>query len=306
MAYTIADGVWPTMVTPFTPRREIDYPALDALVEWYIQKGVAGLFAVCLSSEMFRLSLRERIELTEAVVRRAAGRVPVIASGHVSESASDQAEEIRRVGDTGVDAVVLVTNRLAGPEDDDAAFRDAVSALLDSLPDSLALGLYECPVPYKRILSPELLAFCAETRRFHFLKDTCCDLQLIDAKLRAVKGSALRIFNANAATLYRSLQLGVAGYSGVMANFHPELYVWLCRHRQEHAEHAQSVQDFLGLASLVERQLYPTNAKYHLQLEGLPIGLTCRTQSASSLTPAMRLVVEQLRGVGLSVQGALP
>jgi 4-hydroxy-tetrahydrodipicolinate synthase len=230
----------------------------------------------------------------------------VIASGHVSDAAADQADEVRRIAETGVEAVVLVTNRLAGPEDDDGVFRAAVSALLESLPDSIALGLYECPVPYKRVLSPELLAFCAQTKRFHFLKDTCSDLELIDAKLRAVEGSNVRIFNANAATLLRSLELGVAGYSGVMANMHPELYVWLCRHWKSHREHAQVLQDFLGLASLVERQLYPTNAKYYLQLEGLPLTLMCRKQQAAELAEAMRLQVEQLRNVSIREREALP
>ena len=79
-------GVWPVMLTPFTPNNEVDYPALRALVEWYISQGVSGLFAVCQSSEMFFLTERERAAVARAIVKYAAGRVPVIASGHVSES----------------------------------------------------------------------------------------------------------------------------------------------------------------------------------------------------------------------------
>ena len=45
------------------------------------------------------------------------------------------------------------------------------------------------------------------------------------------------------------------GYSGVMANFHPELYVWLTRNI--HHENADMVQGILTLASLIERQCYP-------------------------------------------------
>jgi hypothetical protein len=83
MEKTMPDGVWPTMVTPFTDADKVDYGALGELVEWYIDAGVDGLFAVCQSSEMFFLSLEERVSIAEFVVKKAAGRVPVIASGHL-------------------------------------------------------------------------------------------------------------------------------------------------------------------------------------------------------------------------------
>ena len=53
-----ADGVWPVMLTPFTGENEVDYESLGRLVDWYIEAGVAGLFADCQSSEMFYLSLK--------------------------------------------------------------------------------------------------------------------------------------------------------------------------------------------------------------------------------------------------------
>ncbi|GJM75480.1 hypothetical protein HMSSN036_76960 [Paenibacillus macerans] len=81
----MAGGVWPTMVTPFTAGGEIDYEAQARAVEWYIAHGVNGLFAVCQSSEMFHLSLEERVKLAAFIKEKAAGRVPVIASGHISD-----------------------------------------------------------------------------------------------------------------------------------------------------------------------------------------------------------------------------
>ena len=74
-------GVWPVMLTPFTEENQVDYAALKELVEWYIENGVDGLFAVCQSSEMFKLTLKERVTAAAKVKEYAAGRVPVIASG---------------------------------------------------------------------------------------------------------------------------------------------------------------------------------------------------------------------------------
>ena len=79
-------GVWPVMLTPFKENGEVDYRGLEALVNWYIEKEVDGLFAVCQSSEMFYLSLDERIKISRKVVEIAAERVPVIASGHISNT----------------------------------------------------------------------------------------------------------------------------------------------------------------------------------------------------------------------------
>jgi len=290
----IPDGVWPTMVTPFAEDGCIDYGGLEYLIEWYIAQGVHGLFAVCQSSEMFFLSLEERVQLAKFVKEQARGRVPVIASGHVSERPEEQVEEIKRISATGIDAFVLVSNRLALAEQSERQWRDRAEVILREVPD-MSFGIYECPYPYKRLLSPELLRWCADSGRFAFLKDTCCDMAQIGAKLDAASGSRLKLFNANSATLLDSLRRGAAGFSGVMANFHPDLYVLLFKLRQSEPEHAARLQNFLGLASVIERQYYPINAKFHLQLEGVPIGLNSRSKKPEGLTSAMRAEIRQLR-----------
>jgi 4-hydroxy-tetrahydrodipicolinate synthase len=289
----IPEGVWPTMVTPFTESGTVDYDALEALVEWYISRGVHGLFAVCQSSEMFYLSLEERVSIARFVKSKAAGRVPVIASGHVSESLEEQVHELRQLAETGVEAVVLVSNRLAGPEESDEVWLERAEQLLEQLP-GVTFGIYECPYPYKRLLTPSMLKWCADTGRFAFLKDTCCNLEEIAAKLEAVKGSSLKIFNANSATLLESLRMGSAGFSGVMANFHPELYVRLVERWRQEPETAEAIQAFVGSASLVELQFYPVNAKYHLQRGGVPISTHCRSKDATQFKGNQRLEVEQL------------
>lgn len=98
----LPSGVWPVMLTPLHDDREIDWKGLDALTEWYLQAGVAGLFAVCLSSEMYDLSSAERLELSAHVVKRVNGRVPVVASGTFGGSISSQAGFSRQMVDTGV------------------------------------------------------------------------------------------------------------------------------------------------------------------------------------------------------------
>ncbi|MBU2326377.1 MAG: dihydrodipicolinate synthase family protein, partial [Alphaproteobacteria bacterium] len=106
-------GIFPVVITPFDEGNTIDWDGYSRLIEWYIDHGSHGLFAVCQSSEMMFLSLEERCALADFTVRQVKGRVPVVASGHISQSMDDQKAELRAMAQTGVDAVVLVTNRLA-------------------------------------------------------------------------------------------------------------------------------------------------------------------------------------------------
>lgn len=283
MENTFPGGVWPVMLTPFTKDNKIDYNALKQLVHWYIENGVSGLFAVCQSSEMFFLSLEERISLAKAVVEYADGKVPVIASGHVSDCLEEQATEINEIAKTGVAACILITNRLAKEEESDEIWLENMQKLLDKIEMDIPLGFYECPYPYKRVLSPKVIKWCVENDRFYFLKDTCCDIEQIDEKLELIRGSNLKLYNANTTTLLTSLKHGAAGYSGVMANFHPELYVWLCENFEK--EQANELSDYLSIASLIERQYYPVNAKYHLaSLKNIPMEICCRTKEQTGLT----------------------
>ena len=107
---TIVNGVYPTMLTPFK-NGEIDYDALAKLVEYYYEGGCKGLFAVCQSSEMQFLSLKERVNLAKAVLELSDGRMDVVASGHISDSIEAQAEEVQAIYETGIKVATLISNR---------------------------------------------------------------------------------------------------------------------------------------------------------------------------------------------------
>ena len=139
-----------------------------------------------------------------------------------------------------------------------------------------------------------MLKKCSDTGRFRFSKDVSCDLQLIGDKLKAVRGGSLKIFNANTATLLDSYRLGAFGFSGVMANFHPELYAWLFRNWESQPEAAVELSDFLSVSSFLEKQLYPVNAKYYLMLEGILTNYRCRSRNHEEFSATQRLEIEQL------------
>lgn len=292
MIKSIPNGVYPTMITPFKEDKTIDYDAVLKLIEWYSDK-VDGLFAVCQSSEMFFLSFEERLELMRFVKDNAPAGMTVIASGHVADTLDEQAAQALEFIKTGIDAYVFISNRFAEKDDKDDVFLENVGYVISKLPD-IAFGIYECPYPYKRLISPKTLGALAKTGRFAFIKDTCCDADVMSAKIKACEGTPLKLFNANSASLLLSLRHGAAGFSGVMGNFHPELYKWLCENFDKEPEKAEIMQSFLGLASLTERQIYPVNAKYYLSLEGVPMTTVTRSRTYD-MTISEQLEMRQLK-----------
>ena len=54
-------GAWPTMATPYDHTLNIDVGAYRAMVDWYVERSVGGVYANCLTSEMYQLTPDERI-----------------------------------------------------------------------------------------------------------------------------------------------------------------------------------------------------------------------------------------------------
>ncbi|CAN7503897.1 dihydrodipicolinate synthase family protein [Agrobacterium tumefaciens] len=260
------EGIIPVMITPFRGDK-IDFEGVANLVEWYIANGSDALFAVCQSSEMMFLSLEERVELAAFVKKAAAGRIPVIASGHISETLEDQQKELNAIAQTGVDGMVLVTNRLDARQEGNSKFLDDLGWLLERLPSDLPLGLYECPAPYRRLMTDAEISFCANSGRFVILKDVSCDLETVKRRVALTANTPLAIVNANAAIAFDAMKAGSRGFTGVFTNFHPDLYKWLLTEAGRQPELADELSVYLALAAMAEPMGYPKLAKlYHQRL----------------------------------------
>ena len=259
-------GSIPTMITPFCVDGSVDYETVDKLVEWYILSGCVGIFSPCLSSEMFELSEEERLALAQRIAVAVGDRdIVVVSTGTYGGPLEDQASFINKIS-AHCDAVVVNTSTIAPLGASDEEWRAAASTIL-SLTGNVKLGLYECPLPFKRLLSPALIEWSASTGRFWFHKDTSCSTSDMQAKLNAiasVKGTPFRFYNANVETLLASLEMGGHGFSGICANLYPHLSAWLCANHDRDRANASTVQDFLSVAEATVCVNYPASAKLYL------------------------------------------
>ncbi|BDZ64135.1 dihydrodipicolinate synthase family protein [Agromyces mangrovi Wang et al. 2018] len=269
-------GIWPVMLTPYDDGDRVDLDVLDRYTDWLIERGAAGLFPVALSGEMYELSHAERLEVAARVVARAAGRVPVCAAVAEPGSPDETADRVAELAAVGVDIVVLVASVVLAEQDDESALRTVVDAVLRAHPD-VVLGIYECPLPYHRVLGDETVAWLAHTGRFAFFKETSHDVERMRARVAGATGTPMRIFNAGIESFAESIAVGVSGLSGWVANVYPDAArdVFDAAHRGD-AARAESLQ-----ASLVEVEermgpTYPGSAKHLVELRA---GIGMRTSS---------------------------
>jgi len=284
----------PVMVTPYTDEGKIDFNHLSALVDFYLAAGARGLFANCLSSEMYNLSTDERIGLAEHVVKQVNGRVPVVACGSFGNNLEERAEFTKRMHQTGVKAVILITSHFALETESDDVLIGNFERFF-GMTGNIPLGTYECPSPYKRLLTPKVFTQLLSDNRLIYHKDTSLDMSLVRAKLELAKGNPLEFFDAHAPNTMYSLQAGARGMSAIAGNFYPEIFVWMCDHALDQAmkEKVEWMQSEITRMDNVVSASYPRSSKYFLRKRGLPL----REFSRSNTTPLTDKEKQVLDGV---------
>ncbi len=294
-------GFVPVMLTPFDRQGQVDPEALQRLTEFYIDSGASSLFTNCLSGEMYELNAEERIQLTSRVVKFAAGRVPVVATGNFPGSPAQQVDFIQQLSDTGVEAVILTTSMLVKADEEDAVMRDRVMNILAAT-GSIKFGFYECPDPYKRLLPAALLGEFVNTGRVIYHKDTSLDINNIREKLSQVNSNAFGLYDAYIVHAVESLEAGSAGLSCIQGNYFPELIVWICDNYSNAGKKEELNMVMTALRNNMDRMhnFYPASAKYFLQKRGLKIETFTRkrpTNFDSDAMAQMDLLFDELNKV---------
>lgn len=100
-------GTGVAMVTPFI-NGEIDYPALEKVINHLINGGVEYIVALGTTGESATMSTEERYKLLDFVVEKVAGRAPLVA-GFGTNDTRDLLEDIEGYHFRGYDAILSVS-----------------------------------------------------------------------------------------------------------------------------------------------------------------------------------------------------
>ena len=105
---TLFRGIATALATPMTSSGAIDYDAYGRLIDWQIESGVAGLVTCGTTGEASTMTAEEHRQTIAFAVKRAAGRVPVIAG--TGANCTEKAVELTRFAcAAGADACLVVT-----------------------------------------------------------------------------------------------------------------------------------------------------------------------------------------------------
>ena len=284
------------MVTPFNLKAGLDLDLVSILVEFYLAAGAKGLFANCLSSEMFSITEDERLMLTQHIVRQVNGRVPVVATGSFGLTIAEKAAFTRKIFDTGIDAAIMITGHFAKESDSDEVLLNHFDELFHLTPN-IPLGMYECPAPYKRIIGADTFKTLLAANRLVYHKDTSIEPAQVLAKLNVLKemDNQLEFYDAHTPNALFSVQSGAKGMSSISGNFYPEIMVWLVNNANNPAlkEEVNWLQQELTKVDPLIHIAYPLSAKYFLQKRGIPIRTISRAL-AVKLTPDQSKALDAL------------
>ena len=101
---TTFTGIIPAVATPFDRRDQVDLAVYRELIDRMIELGVGGLFVCGSTGEWWALTQEERMQLAEAAVAAAAGRVKVMVSVGCNSTAHS-IQLARHAAAIGADAV---------------------------------------------------------------------------------------------------------------------------------------------------------------------------------------------------------
>lgn len=276
-------GILVALVTPFTDdKTKIDEARLKAHIDDLVAAGVHGLVPGGSTGEFTTMGTAERKQLTELVVKHAAGRVPVVA-GTGSTSTAEAVELSAHAAQVGAAALMVVP-----------PFYDSVN--LEQLKELMAEihGASKLPIVYYNIpsatgltLSPAEIASLSEVG-VKYLKDTSGNAPDYTELVFGLSDK-ITAFNGWDSLTFYGLAAGAPGGVWGAANLIPELAVQLWE--------AISVKGDLDLGRKLWTKIWPV-CKFlesHNYAAAVKTGVELRGQPTGGLRKPFSLLGPELQ-----------
>lgn len=215
-------GVTTAMTTPFHEDGSVDLAAMAQQCEMLIRKGVQCLYPVGTTGEMLRLSLDERKQIAETVVRTAAGRVTVyIHCGAMTQP--DTIALMRHAESIGADGVGVVTPQFFGLNDRE--MEEYYVSVAGSVAPDFPVYLYNIPQCAANDLKADVAArIAARCPNVVGIKYSFADINRTLDYLR-IDGGSFSVMHGCDRVFIAMLALGCDGTVSGISGVFPEPFV---------------------------------------------------------------------------------
>ena len=209
-------GMGVALVTPFTENGDIDFTALERLVQMHIDAGTAFLCVLGTTAETPTLTAEEKREIRKRVIKQVAGRLPIMV-GIGGNCTRAVVEEIKNEDLTGVDAILSVAPYYNRPS------QEGIYLHYKAISEATSLPIYMYNVPGRtgvNILPSTVVRVASDCPNIVGYKAASGDMEQIK-ELIATKPENFDVFSGDDALTFDIMSAGGVGVISVFGNAFP-------------------------------------------------------------------------------------
>ena len=278
----IFSGAATALVTPLTSGN-IDYFALDKIIDEQIAGGVSALVIGGTTGEAATLSDDERYELYSYVKEKLEGRVKLIFGTGTNDTALAM-RHTRMAEAIGCDGVLVVT-----PYYNKGTYRGVVEHYKKIASLGVPTILYNVPSRTGVNLTIGQLEELSRIEGIVAIKEASDSVDRLTELSKF--GDELYLYSGNDSQIYATLALGGQGVISVVSNLYPKRISDICS-LYFNGEHTRALQEQLSLLDFIKlmfKETNPSPIKYAMSLMGL-----CSEEVRLPLMPPTQSVKDEI------------
>lgn len=214
-------GIIPPIITPLLEDESLDEQAYAKVIDYCIDNGVHGIFAMGSSGEAMNVTRRVWKKAAEAALKTAAGRTPVF-NGAIDSCTKRVIENIKELEQIGAQ-IVVATPAFYQPNSCQSEIIRHFEQICRST--SLEVVVYNIPPMTHVNILPETIVEIAKFDNVVAYKDSCANWVQFQRDLFLLEDSNISIFNGAEELCAASLIFGAHGCVPGLANFCPKMFV---------------------------------------------------------------------------------
>lgn len=216
-------GSMVALVTPMDAQGDLDWPALEKLIDFHVQEGTSAIVSVGTTGESATLNVAEHVEVLGRVVKKANGRIPVIA-GTGANCTREAIALTKNAKKVGADACLIVTPYYNKPTQEGLYQHFKCIAETVDIPQIL----YNVPGRTVCDMQAETVIRLSKISNIIGIKEATGDIDRAKQIIAGVANDFL-VYSGDDATAYQLMLAGGKGNISVTANVAPKLMSELCQ-----------------------------------------------------------------------------